>query len=749
MMAVAPGSGRLARGALVLGIGCALWALRPVTAFWGLLLAYVAAWVLGNLALRFRGSDWLAVPRTAVLCLLVIVSLPAIGDLVRFGPLIARQEALLGFATRTADRLRVEQVPSIAPPVVFADHPQTFYVHSPGAFEVGVTFAEAGPLPATDLGEGLFRIHYDPRRDGAIPPGVGPLEATVVVDGSPVERRLTGVTPLPHPRWLSAAPERGLAATVSTESDELYIVGRRGLRQRIAVEDGPVDAVFFDDGQGIAVSHRYSPDLTLIDADEGKTLRRVRVGPFQTRLAVSPDQSLLAVGLDGPAPGIQLLSLPDGSPEAFVLTSFDPDWIAFGSDESTLLVASRRDRTLRRIGASNGRWVVDDDLLQLAQPVVTMTRADEGASLLAAVTDYRSDGLPHEGNHFVEDQVITIDTRTLRITDRVVTARRSPRQDKPGNIDRGGSPMGIAVLQDGSVLIAYAGTSGLAWLEPEQSRPAWTSTHDLPLAAPHGVADLGEGFVVASSPASGTLAVFAPGGELAALSHVAPKAEELAARDPESLEIRNGEITFYETTRSGISCQSCHLHGDSDHAEHNLNLSATTRSVRGLAGTSPYLTDGSFARIGDLDFVSQTRFRGYLRTLPDRPKALEAYVHALPRATNPAASAARAADRDREGVAAFVKADCQHCHAFPAFTNLGQHPVRAVWPEHGAELHAARVLDTPSLLGLYPPRAYLHDGRAASLEQVLTDENPSNRHGNVEALSEAERKSLVRFLEAL
>ena len=36
-----------------------------------------------------------------------------------------------------------------------------------------------------------------------------------------------------------------------------------------------------------------------------------------------------------------------------------------------------------------------------------------------------------------------------------------------------------------------------------------------------------------------------------------------------------------------------------------------------------------------------------------------------------------------------------------------------------------------------------------SLEQVLTDKNPSNRHGNVKALSEGEREALIDFLKTL
>jgi hypothetical protein len=164
--------------------------------------------------------------------------------------------------------------------------------------------------------------------------------------------------------------------------------------------------------------------------------------------------------------------------------------------------------------------------------------------------------------------------------------------------------------------------------------------------------------------------------------------------------------------------------------------------VRGIFGTAPYLRDGSFAQIEDLDHVAQTLYRGYLRRVRGRAQTLAAYVASLPR-KQPAPE-----DRPlRDGVNAFVRAECPTCHALPAFTNLGQHWARGLFPDRPQD--GDDLLDTPSLLSLATSAPYLSDGRARTLTAVLEQHNRENRHGDVARLSAGERLALIAFLESL
>jgi CxxC motif-containing protein (DUF1111 family) len=50
---------------------------------------------------------------------------------------------------------------------------------------------------------------------------------------------------------------------------------------------------------------------------------------------------------------------------------------------------------------------------------------------------------------------------------------------------------------------------------------------------------------------------------------------------------------------------------------------------------------------------------------------------------------------------------------------------------------------------VYRTAPYLHDGRAATLLDVLTTHNPEDRHGKTRALSPEQRNDLVEFLKSL
>src|SRR5205823_5064176 len=115
------------------------------------------------------------------------------------------------------------------PPLVSAAEPQSFRVYAPGASHVAVRFGpRAKLLDARELGHGLFRADYDPRRDGLPDPPDGELRAELVVDGHAHARSMLAAKPLIHPRALCASSTAAVAAAVSEETDELILIHRDG-----------------------------------------------------------------------------------------------------------------------------------------------------------------------------------------------------------------------------------------------------------------------------------------------------------------------------------------------------------------------------------------------------------------------------------------------------------------------------------------------------------------------------------------
>jgi hypothetical protein len=739
---------RAIRQLVVIAVALSLWSFAPRPAFWALCVAYVAAVLLLSAldAGRFIGR----VPRAAGLVLLAIVLGAGGLGVARAWGAFVEYEGLGGLAERVGDRVRVEMLPAIAPRLVVADRPQTFFVQAQAGEEVSVRFGARGKLlRAREVGGGLFRVEYDPKRDGAPSPADGPLPVEIACGGRRSERTLLAATPLAHPRWLAASPDRARAAAVSEETDELVLVSARGEVRRVGVGDGPTDALFVDAAH-VAVAHRDEPALWIVDVrGTGAGPRRVEIGTRQARLALSPSGQRLAVGRGGRAPELVLLDVASAGVAARVALPAAPDWLAFGADDATLIAATRADATLHEFRDAGGTWR-EIAALPLGRPAVTLARAHDGARLFVAVTDYEPDGRAHLGNHFIQDQILTVDTSPLRVAHSLLTARRSPRQSKPGDVDRGASPLGIAQARDGALLVAFAGTDEVWRIDASTAEPEMIDVGDAGLYAPHGIAELAGGTLLVSSPATGSLGLFARDAAAPRVVHLAPSDGALLAHNPTALERRLGERDFYEATRAGISCQSCHLHADSDERAHNLgdHRLLPTLSVRGMTGTAPYLRDGSYPRLSDLDHVARMLYRGYLRKTPGRAETMAAFVAALPRRETSSGASGDLA-RVQRGLRVFERAGCPSCHAPPLFSGLGQHLAAGLFPERAAQLPRDELLDAPSLLSVAAGAPYLSDGRARTLDAVLSQHNRDNRHGDTARLSRDERADLVAFLESL
>ncbi len=102
---------------------------------------------------------------------------------------------------------------------------------------------------------------------------------------------------------------------------------------------------------------------------------------------------------------------------------------------------------------------------------------------------------------------------------------------------------------------------------------------------------------------------------------------------------------------------------------------------------------------------------------------------------------------------------CTTCHGTPRFTdsvltlnpaNYLLHDVGTLLPSSGGRLGGPLPgLDTPSLQGAWATPPYLHDGRAATLRDVVTTHNVADAHGNTSHLSPSQIDALVAYLQSI
>ena len=95
----------------------------------------------------------------------------------------------------------------------------------------------------------------------------------------------------------------------------------------------------------------------------------------------------------------------------------------------------------------------------------------------------------------------------------------------------------------------------------------------------------------------------------------------------------------------------------------------------------------------------------------------------------------------KEKLKLFEKAGCGSCHRGRLCTDMQSYDVGTAMG-----LDKGRKFDTPTLIEVWRTAPYLYDGRAATVEDVLTKFNPEDRHGMTSNLTDGEIKDLAQFV---
>ncbi len=168
--------------------------------------------------------------------------------------------------------------------------------------------------------------------------------------------------------------------------------------------------------------------------------------------------------------------------------------------------------------------------------------------------------------------------------------------------------------------------------------------------------------------------------------------------------------------------------------------------IRATQGGTGFLTDEAFDATADPLGAPKAGASADLDALAAWVAARSEHVPRSPW-REPDGAWTAAAERGR---AIFLAQGCDGCHAGDALTDAGWsadgspvlHDVGTLLPSSGARAGGALDgLRTPSLRGLFATGPYLHDGRAATIEEALA------AHGV--ALSEAEVGELARYLREI
>jgi hypothetical protein len=230
---------------------------------------------------------------------------------------------------------------------------------------------------------------------------------------------------------------------------------------------------------------------------------------------------------------------------------------------------------------------------------------------------------------------------------------------------------------------------------------------------------------------------------------------------------RRGERLFNGVTatfQGQFSCASCHPDGGVDGLSYDLEpdgLGANlldNRTLRGIAATAPFKWSGVTP---DLKTQCGMRFARFITRsggfATDDLEALVAYLKTIPLPPNPyRAPEGRLTPAQERGRSVFersvtndgreipVEARCVTCHPPPYYTNTRSFDVGTKkWYDTSARF------DTPQLNNIADTAPYLHDGSAATLEEIWTVFGTGDRHGFVNDLTKGQMNDLIEYLKSL
>ncbi|HEX3342915.1 MAG TPA: di-heme oxidoredictase family protein [Polyangiaceae bacterium] len=354
-------------------------------------------------------------------------------------------------------------------------------------------------------------------------------------------------------------------------------------------------------------------------------------------------------------------------------------------------------------------------------------------------------------------------------------------------------PRAMAFSPDGSLAYVADADSEDVLVVDARGRYESSLVRPLPGHQPEGLVASSDGFVYVDEANTLDVAVLVVGtGGVSATVAVSGPPIARTAGDPMPAVLRLGQHVFYSansdelptTTDHWVACASCHVEGRSDAVTWQFLQGPrdTPSNAGGTVNTGFLMRTALHDQVQDYASVIDAEQGGHFsRAVPlleGELDALEQYVDyaipypAPPRALDPADVAS--------GRQLFTTLGCPGCHAGAYFTDSGMgnpsldlagpvvasvtpggvllhdvgtcvtggaFPDNAVDDDDG-DLRGACAFDTPTLRGVSETAPYLHDGRAAQLEDVFRLA-PEMVGSTALTLSPTERAALIAYLRSL
>jgi len=165
-----------------------------------------------------------------------------------------------------------------------------------------------------------------------------------------------------------------------------------------------------------------------------------------------------------------------------------------------------------------------------------------------------------------------------------------------------------------------------------------------------------------------------------------------------------------------------------------------TKSLLLSHQTPPAMITGVRAN-AEVAVRSGIRYIQFAETTERKAQYIDEYLKSLKPVASPYLVGGKLSKAAKNGEKLFKKAGCALCHSGPLYTNMGKYDVGTSTAEEDY-----KEFDTPTLVEVWRTAPYLHDGRAVTIQEVLTKFNKNDQHGETSNLSEKEIADLAEYI---
>jgi YVTN family beta-propeller protein len=559
------------------------------------------------------------------------------------------------------------------------------------------------------------------------------------------ESKVTKTIPVSEsPLGLALSPnEAQLYVTCGAPESTIHIVdvARARVIGKIRAGHTAMAPVCSPDGKVLMVCNRFNNSVAFFDLAKRKEIGRVQVPREPVAAAVTPDGRLLFVA------------------NHIHAGRSDVDYVA--SSVSVIDTAARK--VIREIQLPNGSTLLRG---------VAMSPDGKFAAVTHTLARFHLPTTQIERGWINNNALSLIDVEGLKLLNTVLL----------DNIDSGaGNPWGVAWSADGKLIcVTHAGTHELsvinapALLEKLAKMPqapggayTYTSASRSAVDVPNDLAFLvglrqrikltenGPRDIVLIGNRAFTANYFSDSLSVVDLAadRCAPVSIALGEQPPLSV-VRQGELNFNDASvcfQGWQSCASCH---SSDARVDGMNWDLLNdgignpkngRSLLLAHQTPPSMSLGVRA-------TAEVAVRAGIRhslfvVLPEEfSVAIDEYLKALQPIPSPHLVKGKLSKSAQRGKKLFFddKTACSVCHSLPHFTNLNSYDVGTI----GRYDNPTNRFDTPTLIEIWRTGPYLHDGSAATLEEVITL-NKEDKHGVTSHLTPEQIDDLVAYMLSL